>query len=157
MSLRIMLAGDFDYDALYGFLGSEGFFEQVSAWAPQRYSFHLRGVKDVFYQVYPTGKVRIDIDDYSNPYDLIRIIHEAAWLASGHNPCFKMLSCSPLPSTFQRVAAPLIRMELTHENPRGLREAQALARETVRRMVQVVEAVSTLQLQVGREGDAAER
>lgn len=151
LAIRIMLQGDFDYDALYEVLGNKEFFEHVSDMEPQRFSFHLRGVRDVFYQVYPTGKVRIDTDDYSDPYDLVRIIHEAAWLASGRNPRFKVLSCSFLPSTIERIGLRVIKMELTHENPQGLRKAQALARENIRKVIQVWEAVRKVQEEARRE------
>lgn len=149
MPIEIMLQGDFDYEALHEGLGDKELFEHVSTFEPQRYSFHLRGVTGVFIQVYPTGKVRIDTDDYSDPYDLVRIIHDAAWLASRRNPCFKVLSIAPLRSVSCHIGRKLVLARIGFHNPDGLDEALALADEEAYRMRRVFEAVRDFQEEGG--------
>jgi len=152
MAITIMLQGDFDYDALYEVLGDRVLFEHVSNIEPQRYSFRLRGVTDVFYQVYPTGKVRIDTDDYSDPYDLIRIIWEAARLASGYNPRFKILRYAPLLSSCYRIARPLILEKLDPGIAHEKEEAATLVYEEAARIKRVYEAIQNLALPEKGEG-----
>jgi hypothetical protein len=145
MPIGIMLQGDFDYEALYEGLEDKKLFEHVSSFEPQRYSFHLKDVPGIFIQVYPTGKVRIDTDDFCDPYDLVRIIHEAAWIASRHNPCFKVLSIAPLRSISCYIGRKLVLARMGFHNPDGLDEALALADEEAYRMKRVFKAIRDFQ------------
>jgi len=144
--LTIMLAGDFDYEGLYNHIGREGFAEHMSELREQRFSFHLKGVKDVFYQVYPSGKVRIDTDDYSDPYTLVQIIVDAACLACKRSLNFKILSLKLLPGTWQRIGAASIRANHLSNLLGDTDEWRRLVAEEATRIKRVHEAIQDLAL-----------
>ncbi|MDI6813893.1 MAG: hypothetical protein QMD10_10180, partial [Desulfitobacteriaceae bacterium] len=123
MALDIWLQGTYDFEKLWKFVGDCDYFERRSDLDKGRFTFHLRNVKDVVYQVYSKGKIRIVTDDFSDPYTLIQIIVDAVWLASGNNLGFKILRCAPLLSSTYRIARPLILEKLSPSKARRNEEA----------------------------------
>jgi len=152
MALDVWLQGRFDIGKLWEYLRDSEYFQGRSELEAGRFTRRLRDVKDVAYQVYSSGKVRICTDDYSDPYMLVQIIVDAAWLTSGSNPDFKVISCKPLLSSYERIGTPLLRMKLGLEGPHGINEALALVEADVCRITRVFEAVRDLQQEARGEG-----
>ena len=129
MALEIWLKGEFDIGALYEFARDNDDFCKVTELERGRFTFHLREVKDVVYQAYTGGNVRIVTDDYSDLSALVQIIWNAAWVASNKPPMFKLKKIQPLDTTCYRIARPLIRSRLKLGGPNGKDEAAAIIEE----------------------------
>jgi hypothetical protein len=130
LALEIWLAGQFNFEALYNYVRGYSESDDVSEQEGGRFTFHLRGVKDVTYQAYSGGKVRILVDDFSDPGTLVGIIWDMAEIASGKPPMFTPKKIVPLNATTYRIARPLILSELAPESLDEIDEAKTLSKET---------------------------
>jgi hypothetical protein len=130
LALEIWLVGQFNFEALYAYTRDHDEFERVTEPERGRFTFHLKGIEDVTYQAYSRGKVRILVDDFSDPASLVGIIWDIAEIASGKPPMFIPKNITPLDATAYRIARPLILSQLDQKVPDELAEAKALSKET---------------------------
>ena len=137
MALEIWLVGQFNFEALYNYVRGYPESDDVSEQEGGRFTFHLRGVKDVTYQAYSGGKVRILVDDFSDPGALVGIIWDMAEIASGKPPMFTPKKIVPLNTTTYRIARPLILSELALESLGEIDDAEALSKETAEKIQSV--------------------
>jgi len=131
MALEIWLKGDYDFGALFTLAGSYEHFEKRSECDQGRFTFHLRNVTDVTYQIYSGGRVRILGDDFSDPATLVQIIWDAATIASGRPPMFQHTSIRPLDKTSSRIAWPLFKAEMESDANEGFPEAVDIVKAEV--------------------------
>lgn len=137
MALEIWLVGQFNFEALYNYVRGYSESDDVSEPERGRFTFHLRGVKDVTYQVYSGGNVRILTNDFSDPATLVGIMWDIAEIASGKPPIFIPKKIMPLDATTYRIARPLILSELSSAIPDEIAEAKAISKETARKIQSV--------------------
>ncbi len=100
-------------------------------WRPQNISFWHEGT---FYQVYPTGRVRVDIPLSADPAGAIEFIRALAGEALGQDPRFKLLYFRALNSPIHPI------MAAAFEDPDG-RLVEARVDLELWRMLQAYSAI----------------
>jgi hypothetical protein len=121
MALDIWLKGKFRMNSVYNYVRShqapkqemdpddlefasmvkdkDRFFYTVSDVNKGNFTFHLYGIKDVTYQIYAGGSIRIIGDDHSDYKALLYILYRTIKLATGELPNLSLESIQPLPTT----------------------------------------------------------
>ena len=79
MAEQIVLRGDFNLEETYDFVRSWEDAEGVSEICKGGFTFSIRGLRDVKVQVFGTGKLIINTDDYADPAELMRIVELMLW------------------------------------------------------------------------------
>jgi len=152
MALEIWLKGEYDFGALFDFIGSHKWFEKRSDCEKGRFTFHLRKATDITYQVYSSGKVRIVADDCSDPATLVQIIWDAARVASKRPPMFELNRMVPLGKTSSRITWPLFDASLKSDISKGIPEAIELVEAETAKIKAVMKRLKDLSKKAKRAG-----
>jgi len=112
MAEQIVLQGEFDLAETYNLVKSFEETSHLSDIEKGGFTFQLQGLKEIKIQVYGTGKVIINADDYADPAELIRIAELALWGPGDRPVKLRLEKVQLMPSTVHIIAVDSLMKEM---------------------------------------------
>jgi hypothetical protein len=137
MAEQIVLGGQLDLAETYGFIQSWEEAHRITEIQNGGFTFEIRGLKEVKVQVYGTGKVIINSDDYADPAELIRIVELALWGPDDRPVKLRIEKVQPMPSTAHNIAAASLAKEVGIESSDLFRDTDRLVKWEAARLKRI--------------------
>jgi len=128
MAEQIVFRGEFDLAKTYDFVRSYEEAHKISQVENGGFTFQIRGLKEIKIQVYGTGKVIINTDDYADPAELIRIAENILWGPEDGIVKLQLEKVQFMQSTAYLIAVDFVAKEVGVESSNPLHERDRMVK-----------------------------